>query len=309
MNLLKVVLLCLGAALMFAFNSCSDEEEVPLTELYPYSDVKFSITKTESTSTSCSFDLLSSDGKVPYLCLYVDTETFQEVPKAKLVSYLMDDLNRQAKAANMELEAFVESISLRGKQHVKIENLAPGAVYELVVFAISGTTPAKKATYQFFQTDYVDAVECSFDVRVSKKEDKIILDVNPSLKDEYWYMAALPKATYDNASTQMSDVQICMTLFRQQAEGMTQEEIFEKLLLKGDASLAFTVPDGTGDCIWLAAVMKPVGNAALALASDVSKGLFNPDKLNQTAAIWDSCLSKSFWNKGYLPKVMVARPQ
>lgn len=122
-------------------------------------------------------------------------------------------------------------------------------------------------------------------------------------------MAALPKATYDNASTQMSDVQIYMTLFRQQAEGMTQEEIFEKLLLKGDASLAFTVPDGTGDCIWLAAVMKPVGNAALALASDVSKGLFNPDKLNQTAAIWDSCFSKSFWSKGYLPKVMVARPQ
>lgn len=40
-------------------------------------------------------------------------------------------------------------------------------------------------------------------------------------------MAALPKATYDNASTQMSDVQIYMTLFRQQAEGMTQEEILK----------------------------------------------------------------------------------
>lgn len=99
MNLLKVVLLCLGAALMFAFNSCSDEEEVPLTELYPYSDVKFSITKTESTSTSCSFDLLSSDGKVPYLCLYVDTETFQEVPKAKLVSYLMGRFESSGKGS------------------------------------------------------------------------------------------------------------------------------------------------------------------------------------------------------------------
>lgn len=311
MKLLRVFSLLLGMVLGFA--ACSDDKEAPLLPLYPYENVELTITEEGFTSTSCSFDIKSSDEQAPYLCLYVKQDIFTEIPKEKLADFLMNDLKKQAQDKGVDFESFVASATLKGSQKLELKNLAPGNVYELVAFAVSGVKPAKKSAYHFFQTRYVDPVDCTIEaLSVTKENGNIVLDMKPSVDNEYWYIAAMSKPSYENALNSFSKEDIFMTLFGQQANGMTLEEITEKLLIKGPRKIGFRISAGIGDCVWMAAVLKPFEETNLVLASQVSTGEFNPDKLpdsSKSAHFYEHVASKitRFCN-GYLPVVGIARP-
>lgn len=311
MNLLRVFSLLLGMALVSA--SCSDKKEAPLVPLYPYEHVELTITEEGVTSTSCSFNVQPSDEKAPYLCLYVKQDIFTEISKEKLPEFLMNSLKKQAQEQKTDFEAFVAAATLKGTQKVELKNLAPGSIYELVAFAVSGVTPAKKSTHHFFQTHYVEPVDCTIEaLSVKKKNGNIVLDMKPSVDTEYWYIAAMAKPSYENALQSFSKEDIFMTLFGQQANGMTLEEITENLLIKGPRKIGFKISAGIGDCVWMAAVLKPFKESTLVLASQVSTGEFNPDKLSEStrsAHFNEHVASKtaSFLN-GYLPIVGIAQP-
>ena len=136
--------------------------------------------------------------------------------------------------------------------------------------------------------------------------------MKPSVDTEYWYIAAMAKPSYENALQSFSKEDIFMTLFGQQANGMTLEEITENLLIKGPRKIGFKISAGIGDCVWMAAVLKPFEESTLVLASQVSTGEFNPDKLSEStrsAHFNEHVASKtaSFLN-GYLPIVGIAQP-
>jgi len=85
----------------------------------------------------------------------------------------MDNLKKQAEAKGTPFEQYVDSISLKGDHtDLMVENLLPGRIYELVVFAVDGTRAAEQAEYLFFQTEIAEPVDCSFDVQVSDITDK-----------------------------------------------------------------------------------------------------------------------------------------
>lgn len=314
MKLLRVFSLLLGMALGFV--ACSDEKEAPLLPLYPYENVELTITEEGFTSTSCSFNVQPSDEQAPYLCLYVKQNIFTEIPKEKLTDFLMNDLKKQAQEKGIDFESFVTSVTLKGTQKVELKNLAPGNVYELVAFAVSGVKPAKKSAHHFFQTRYVDPVDCTIEaVSVTKENGHIVLDMRPSLDNEYWYIAAMAKPSYENALKSYSKEDIFMILFSQQANGMTLEEITNKLLIKGPKRTGFRISAGIGDCVWLAAVLKPFEETTLVLASQVSTGEFNPDKLTESAQSATSAhinehvaLKTARFLNEYLPVVGIARP-
>lgn len=312
MKLLRVFSLLLGIAAGIC--SCSDEEEAPLVPLYPYEDVELTITEDGCTSTSCSFTLQPTDEQAPYLCLYVKQDIFTEVPKEKLPDFLMKNLQKQAQEKGESFESFVTKATLKGLQKVELKNLTPGGVYELVAFAVSGVKPAKKSSHLFFQTSYVDPIDCTIEaVSITKENGNIIMDMRPSLENEYWYIAAMAKATYENALQSLSQEDIFMTLFSQQANGMTMEEIMNDLLIKGPKKIGFKIGEGIGDCVWLAAVLKPFEESNLVLASQISTGEFNPDKLTDSATratdLYEHAANKiaNFLNAP-LPAVRIIRP-
>ena len=312
MKLLRVFSLLLGIAAGIC--SCSDEEEAPLVPLYPYEDVELTITENGCTSTSCSFTIQPTDEQAPYLCLYVKQDIFTEVPKEKLPDFLMKDLQKQAQEKGESFESFVTNATLKGLQKVEVKNLTPGGVYELVAFAVSGVKPAKKSSHLFFQTSYVDPIDCTIEaVSITKENGNIIMDMRPSLENEYWYIAAMAKATYENALQSLSQEDIFMTLFSQQANGMTMEEIMNDLLIKGPKKIGFKIGEGIGDCVWLAAVLKPFEESNLVLASQISTGEFNPDKLTDSATratdLYEHAANKiAYFLNDPLPVVGVVRP-
>lgn len=187
---LKPFLPLISLLMLFVFTSCNDDEEVNSAYL-DLSKQVLTLTEGEATTSTFSFSVKASDANIPYLCLYVDKQTIDQVSKGELTAFLMDNLKKQAEAKDTPFEQYVSSISLKGDQtDLKIENLLPGRIYELVVFAVDGTRAAEQAEYLFFQTDIAEPVDCSFDVQVSGITDKTAqFAVKPSNKEVDYYFA------------------------------------------------------------------------------------------------------------------------
>lgn len=173
---------------VFLFTACSDDDDNTCSYL-DLSKQVLTLTGGEATTSTYSFGVKASDATIPYLCLYVDKKTVDNVAKGELPNYLMNDLKKQAEAKGTPFEQYVASLTYTGDQsNLKVENLLPGRIYELVVFAVDGTRAADKAEYLFFQTNMAEQVNCTFDVEAVPSTDGAQLIVNPSDKEQDYYI-------------------------------------------------------------------------------------------------------------------------
>lgn len=279
-------------AMLLAFTACSDDDEhqdYPFTRL---NNLKLKLTEVSSTSTSFTFDVEASDAEVDYLCLYVDKAIIDQIDKADLPAYLMEDLQKQATNKGESFESYLASISYKGNvSGAKINNLLPGRLYELVVFGIQGSKTAQQAEYLFFQTLMADPVDCTFQVEVEPQSRTAKYKVNVSVKDIPFYFCTFPKATYDQMSAQgWSNEAMLMEYMQMQLEQVlgslmnpgqqqpTQEQIdaaLNKLLFVGDVTLNADRLSANTSYVWLAAAFKLVeieGAQQLVMVSDAAKG-------------------------------------
>lgn len=287
--------------LLFAFAACNDDD----TSTSSYLDLTkqvLTLTEGEATTSTYTFSVEASDATIPYLCLYADKATIDQVPKGELPAYLMEDLRKQAEAKGTPFEQYIASLAQKGSQKdLKVSNLLPGRIYELVVFAVDGTRTADKAEYLFFQTMKTDHVECTFDVNVVPEElqaQSAVFDIKPSNKEVKWYFSGISKSGYDNAiaSGSYDDGSILMALLEQELQsifvqlvpegGQLTDEIVEQalgmVLHTGDLGLKFTGLSANTDYYWMAGAFTIVstddGNEVV-LCSDVSKdGFHTPAK-------------------------------
>lgn len=88
---------------LFAFTACNDDDENTSSYL-DLSKQELTLAEGEATTSTFSFSVKASDANIPYLCLYVDKQTVDNVSKSELPSYLMDDLKKQAEAKGTPFE-------------------------------------------------------------------------------------------------------------------------------------------------------------------------------------------------------------
>ena len=212
---------------LFAFTACNDDDENTGSYL-DLSKQELTLTEGEATTSTFSFSVKASDANIPYLCLYVDKQTVDNVSKGELPAYLMDDLKKQAEAKGTSFEQYVASLAVKGDQNLKIENLLPGRIYELVAFAVDGTRTADKAEYLFFQTMKADHVDCTFNVNVIPEmleAQSAVFEVEPSNKEVKWYLTGITKTSYENAiaSGNYDDGSIIMSLMQQELEAICMQ--------------------------------------------------------------------------------------
>lgn len=293
---LKPFLPLISLLMLFVFTSCNDDEEVNSAYL-DLSKQVLTLTEGEATTSTFSFSVKASDANIPYLCLYVDKQTIDQVSKGELTAFLMDNLKKQAEAKDTPFEQYVSSISLKGDQtDLKIENLLPGRIYELVVFAVDGTRAAEQAEYLFFQTDIAEPVDCSFDVQVSGITDKTAqFAVKPSNKEVDYYFCTFPKATYQQAVDMGWDnLQILNTYFGEEMnyrvselapDGNITPEIIDQLLKQlfhqGDLTLNASGLQNNTEYIWMTAAFKTVevdGALTFVIVSEPATGFYTTDK-------------------------------
>ena len=288
---------------LFAFTACNDDDENAGSYL-DLSKQELILTEGEATTSTFSFSVKASDANIPYLCLYVDKQTVDNVSKGELPAYLMDDLKKQAEAKGTPFEQYVASLTVKGDQNMKIENLLPGRIYELVAFAVDGTRTADKAEYLFFQTMKADHVDCTFNVNVIPEmleAQSAVFEVEPSNKEVKWYLTGITKTSYENAiaSGNYDDGSIIMSLMQQELEAicmqlmpegqeLTEElmdqlirEALELMLHTGDINngkgLKFTGLNANTDYKWMAAafvIVETDDASEIVLCSDVSLGDF-----------------------------------
>lgn len=275
---------------LFAFGACKDDEEANSSYL-DLSKQVLTLTEGEVTTSTFSFSVKASDANIPYLCLYVDKNTVDHVSKGELPAYLMDDLKKQAEDKGTPFEQYVASISLKGDQSVKIENLLPGRIYELVAFAVDGTRMAEEAEYLFFQTDIAESVDCSFDIQATATSNAAEFIVKPSNKEVDYYFCTFPKATYQQAADMgWDDLQILNAYFSEEMnyrvsqlapDGRVTPEVVDQLLQqlfhRGDLTLTASGLQSKTEYVWMAAAFKTVevdGALTFVIVSEPQKNVY-----------------------------------
>lgn len=243
-----IALYCLLS--VFVITACSDDDE-NIRPVDP-DELLFKVTELEASTTSYTFQIDVSSNRIPYLCLYVDKEVIDKIPRPELHNYLMEDLKKQAEAKGVAFEEYLGTISHRGSisKHT-ISNLLAGKMYELVLFGINGTEAAKKPHCHYFQTWKVDPISCNFDVQVDVSGKNPIIDVKPENKETQWYCCVIDRPTFDAAKAQgMNEALILQSYFSQELDyylgmmapdgNVTQEildEVLAMLLRTGDQQL------------------------------------------------------------------------
>lgn len=283
---------------LFSFLACNEEEKVVSVPYLDLSQQELTLKAGTVTSTSFSFSVEASDATIPYLCLYVDKVTIDEVPKGKLPGYLLSDLEKQAKAKNLPFEEYVASLTLTGSQpDLMVDNLLPGHIYEVVAFAIDGVRPANRAEYLFFETFVADPVECKFDVTVTPGSTNGVFSIKPSNKEVDWYFCTFPKTTHDQMVTAYgwSDEQLLNAYFSENVNALLQElaptgqmtqetlnQMLKMLFFKGDQELQVSGNlSADTEYVWLAAAFKTIvegGSLGFAILSTASKGVYKTTK-------------------------------
>lgn len=295
-----------GLMSIVLFCACSDDDNPTEASVFNPNEQELVITGGEVTSTSFTFSVQVKDANIPYVCLYVDKKTVDEVNKGDLPLYLMTQLKEQAKEAGMQVEDYIASVAFTGNlDNKKIEGLRPGKLYELVVFAVSGTKIAHKAEYLFFQTLAIDPIECTFDVEVRKNSNQAVLNVAPSVNNVYYYFNVLKKSVYDNyvqsgsytASDALdalfqSDFQLAMAQFAPSGSltDETLQQMLDHLFSKGKTSYAVTGLISDTEYIWLASAFKTVeidDQIIIGSASVISTGVFTSGKKEGNGMTFD----------------------
>lgn len=287
-------LFCLLVLSVFA--ACSEDDEQKGISYLDLSKQSLTLTEGAATASTFTFSVEASDATIPYLCLYVDKAVIDNVSKGELPGYLMDDLKKQAEAADKTFEEYIASIALTGNQtDVKITNLLPGRIYELVAFAVDGTRIAEQAEYLFFQTEMADRIECSFEVTSTPTATGASFDVKPSNKETDYYFCTFTKNQYTQLQNGgMDDEMIVNAFFESQVNALleqlapdgviTQEiidEVLSKTLFKGDQKLSVNgqlIPET--EYVWMAAAFAIVqdGNTtSFVINSQPSKGEYVTD--------------------------------
>lgn len=195
---------------VFLFAACSDDDD----KCCSYVDLSkqvLTLTEGEATTSTFTFSVKASDATIPYLCLYVDKNVVDNVAKGELPNYLMNELKKEAESKGTPFEQYVASLTYTGDQsNLKIDNLLPGRIYELVVFAVDGTRTADKAEYLFFQTMKTEHIDCTFDVVVVPEmldAQSAVFDIKPSDKN----VNGTSRASRSPATTAPSVVAITTT--------------------------------------------------------------------------------------------------
>lgn len=217
----KLSILCATALLFCCLGSCSDEQKeligVDIVEQY---DVGFEIKEGDVTSTTYSFEVIPSDKHARYVCLYVDKNVIDKVPKQELPAFLVKELHKYAESNNKSWADYLASISLVGDSKRKLDNLLPGNMYELVVFGIKGEQLSRSASYRFFETLKADNVSMTFDVKVAldpEKPTSASVSVKPSMADYKWYFCSFPESSYRRIKESgMTDRQIAYSFLQEE---------------------------------------------------------------------------------------------
>lgn len=280
----------------FAFTACNDDDENK-TSYLDLSKQELTLTEGEATTSTFSFSVKASDANIPYLCLYADKKTVDNVSRGELPAYLMADLKKQAEEAGKTFEQYVAELTVKGDQNLKVEGLLPGRIYEVVAFAVDGTRIADKAEYLFFETELAEPVECSFDVQGTVSGKNAEFMVKPSNKEVDYYFCSFPKATYQEVADQgWDDLQILNTYFGQEMNARASElapdgnftpevikELLSQLFHQGDLTLTVSGLQGDTEYVWMAAAFKTVevdGALTFVIISEPQKDFYKTDKVD-----------------------------
>ncbi len=288
--------------LMGAFWSCTDEKKeligVDIVDKY---DISFTINDEGVTSTSYSFEVIPTDKKTPYVCLYVDKTVIDKVPKHDLPAFLVKELKKNAQANSKTWEEYLSGIAITGNTKKTISNLLPGNMYELVVFGVKDNRLSQSATYKFFETLKADFVKMTFDVTATPvKPTEIHIDVKPSLQNVKWYFCSFPKASYDRAKAMgMNDSQIALSYLNEEVKNFLMynpnpsDELLQKFInskfYEGDQKLVIrgrTIKADT-EYVYLSTGVFLTADKEIVFISETTFGTFTTPKVQQKDVTFD----------------------
>lgn len=288
----------------FVFAGCSEDNDQEGISFNP-DDQDLTIVRGETTTTTFSFDVQAKNADIPYLCLYVDKNTIDRVPKGELPDYLMAELKLQAEEKGVRFQDYIASLAITGNLTGKvIEGLLPGQIYELVAFAVSGTKIASKAEFLFFETLTVDLVECAFTVDANVDAYLAELLVTPTNKEVDFYFNLMKKVDFEAYTESGYTVDdIVGALFQNDFNNVMAQiapdgqlsaeelrELQKRLFHKGETTFQIVGLVPETEYVWMAVAfgVAEVGDAYhIATASAVGSGVFVSDPKPGNGMVFD----------------------
>lgn len=302
----SIYLLMLCICSLSILTGCSDDDDNAIRFAYDPNQQSLTLQRLEVTSSTFTFEVEATDAEIPYLCLYVDRKVIDRLSRNQLAAYLMDDLKRTAEEEGIPFEEYLASISFKGSQTLKIENLPCGSLYEVVAFAYCGAKAADRAECLYFQTRYADPVDCTFRMDITEQaSDHVRFTIVPSDNNVSYYFCTLLKNYYEYYLQSYTRESLFMALFsedyiarlKEKADPwgyVTQQdidEVIDEIFFEGPVSLMVSgVPPST-ELVWMAAgfaVVTTDEGQQMVLITDVTAGEYGTTAADEATTRWST---------------------
>ena len=247
-------LMMLMTAFTLSFAACTDEptpEPGPGPE-EPKAELKFEASVSETTRTSAFISVIPSDLEADYMSVvYPASAVEQCATDAELVVKIYAEFAAYAEANGKTFVEYMAEVVKRGAQeNHEVKGLAQNTAYYLLVFGVDAAAEyaaTTEVTAVKFKTQDVQQSACTFTLKSEVYLTTAAIKVTPSDNNQAWHLVNVPVELMQTYTKEDGEYGWSQKEFFQyylnteiealEAEGLTEDEIMDKLIFKGYRTL------------------------------------------------------------------------
>ena len=244
----------LMTAFTLSFAACTDEptpEPGPGPE-EPKAELKFEASVSETTRTSAFISVTPSDLEADYMSVvYPASAVEQCATDAELVVKIYAEFAAYAEANGKTFVEYMAEVVKRGAQeNHEVKGLAQNTAYYLLVFGVDAAAEyaaTTEVTAVKFKTQDVQQSACTFTLKSEVYLTTAAIKVTPSDNNQAWHLVNVPVELMQTYTKEDGEYGWSQKEFFQyylnteiealEAEGLTEDEIMDKLIFKGYRTL------------------------------------------------------------------------
>ena len=302
----SILFLLFGLVLSAMFVACEQPEEPAPVAPAEHFEVEIH----DASRGSVRFSVTPNDNDMDYLCVVYECVEVEEFTREEfLVQDIFMRIESEAYDKGKTFEEYMPEVVDRGKvEDATFSGLKADTEYCIIVFGVDaerGYECNTHITRAYFHTTNVPTLECDFRVGHEVKDNSVVLTVDPTDTEIYWYLCTMPVAQYnyyveDEGGYQMSHDYFYQYFFQQEInaylqQGYSEQQVVNALIHKGALTLeAKGLKENTEYYFLIAGLI--MDEEGIVICTDVQRGSYT----TQSAAQSEMTFEIKVWDIGQM---------